>query len=189
MEKAARIIRKLTLPPILTGGMLAVLLFWRPEVFQSGLQFGYTWFFLVMFPVLAYPLQWYLPCFRDKGRERQRNLEMAFSFLGCLGECLFHLAFPASDGLLLISWTYLLSGAFLLFLNQVLFKASGHAAGAAAAGILPILLGLNRAAPFSVMLLVLIYDSSLYLKRHTLQELLGGTLIPILCALAIYPVL
>lgn len=186
MEKAAQIIRKLTLAPILAGMMLVILRIWKPEVFQNGSQFFYTVFFLAVFPVLAYPLQRHIPGFRDKGREGQRNLAIIFAFLGYLCECLINIAVHVSDGLLLIGWTYLLSGVILLFLNQVLVKASGHAAGATAAGILPVLLGLKQFALVSILFLVLVYSSSLRLRRHTLLQLLGGTVIPVLCAVAVY---
>lgn len=80
----------------------------------------------------------------------------------------------------------ILAGVILLFLNQVLVKASGHAAGATAAGILPVLLGLKQFALVSILFLVLVYSSSLRLRRHTLLQLLGGTVIPVLCAVAVY---
>lgn len=50
MEKAAQIIRKLTLAPILAGMMLVILRIWKPEVFQNGSQFFYTvfWFWFIV---------------------------------------------------------------------------------------------------------------------------------------------
>ena len=38
--------------------------------------------FLVVLPLLAYPLQKYIPHFKDSGRDGQRSLAMIFSAAG-----------------------------------------------------------------------------------------------------------
>lgn len=68
-ERFALAVRKLTLAPVLAGVMLCVIRFYRTEVFQKDIQFAYSILFLTVFPVLAYPLQKYIPHVREQGRD------------------------------------------------------------------------------------------------------------------------
>lgn len=189
MEKSAQIIRKLTLAPVLALLMLVPLWFLRPAVFQTGEFFLYTLLFLVAFPLLAYPLQRYMPGFREKGREGQRHLAMLFAFAGYLLECVLNVLCHATAQLKMIGWVYFLSGVAVLLFNRLCrLRASGHAAGAAAACCIPIALGFHWMVIPGGILLVIIGWASLRTGRHTLPQFLGGALIPIcitpvLCAL------
>lgn len=40
---------------------------------------AYSMFFLGVLPLLVYPLQKYIPAYKDKWRERQRNLTIIFA--------------------------------------------------------------------------------------------------------------
>lgn len=183
----ALIIRKATLAPILAFAMLLVICFCRADIFQSKLQFVYTILFLTILPMLAYPLQKYIPKFRDQGRDRQRRLAMLFAFLGYLCECLVNAILPVSHELLMIGWTYLLSGIILLAANLLFhIKLSGHAAGACAAVLLPVWFEIYWASIPAIIVLALVYFASIQMRRHTFLQLVGGTMIPILSIAIIY---
>ena len=67
MSKVAMFIRKITIPPVFAVVLLLSVYFSYPE------QFGAVWHmiggivFFAILPVLAYPLQKYIPGFKDKG--------------------------------------------------------------------------------------------------------------------------
>lgn len=186
-ERFALAVRKLTLAPVLAGVMLCVIRFYRAEVFLEDIQFAYSILFLTVFPVLAYPLQKYIPRVREQGRDGQRRLAMVFEFLGCLCECLVNLLLPVSHELKLIGWTYFLAGAILLIVNRVFhIKLSGHAAGAFAVGMFPVLFKIYWCAVPAAVILALVFFSSIWSQRHTLPQLLGGTCIPIVSVIIVY---
>lgn len=180
MKNTAKAIRILTLAPILAGIMLICIQAARPEVFSNGSYFAYTFFLLTVLPVFAYPMQKLLPHFREKGREGQRHLAMIFAFLGYVLDCTINIVTGAPDTLVYIGLMYLLSGTLVLAFNQALhLRASGHAAGVAAALLILVTLQIKYALPVGLFIIALVYAASLYMKRHTLMQLLGGTLIPI----------
>lgn len=179
-ERAALVIRKITLAPVLFCAMALVIRFCRVDIFQKNFQFLYTLIFLTVFPILAYPLQKYIPRFQDKGRDGQRHLAMLFAFLGYLFEFIANVIFAAPAELRLIGGTYLFSGIILLVMNLLFhIKLSGHAAGACAVTLFPVLFEIYWAAVPALIVLILVYLSSIQIKRHTLPQLAGGTLIPI----------
>lgn len=180
-------IRKATLAPILSCVMVLMIRFCRTDIFLSNFHFVYTLLFLTIFPMLAYPLQRHIPKFRDQGRDGQRRLAMLFAFLGYLFECVANMSFSASAGLCLISGTYLLSGIILLVTNLFFhIKLSGHAAGACAASLFSVLFGIYWAIVPAAIIMILVYISSVQTQRHTLPQLLGGTLIPIVAVIALH---
>ena len=77
--------------------------------------------FLTILPVLAYPLQKYIPGFKDKGREGQRSLAMIFSFAGYLLGTVVAFAFSANTIVKIIYLEYLFCGITMLVFNK-LFK-------------------------------------------------------------------
>lgn len=80
----------------------------------------YTLFFLAVFPLLAYPLQRFLPKFRENGREGQRHLAMLFAFVGYLLECIMNTVYQAPAQMVFIGWVYLVSGVIVLLANRLL---------------------------------------------------------------------
>ena len=186
---AARIIRICTLAPLLAAVMLVFLYAAQPEIFGSLGGLLRQLLFLSLFPLLAYPVQPMIPSFREKGREGQRHLAMLFAFAGYLLECVLNVLCHATVQLKMIGWVYFLSGVALLLLNRLCrLRASGHAAGAAAACCIPIALGFHWMVIPGGILLVIIGWASLHTGRHTLPQFLGGALLPIcitplLCAL------
>lgn len=158
--------------------LLIVLYITRQMIFGNILNLVLAIGFLVVLPVLAYPLQPIVPYFRGKGREGQRSLAMWMSSLGYILGILTVLFLPVSNFLLIIYMTYLVSGVSLVLLNKVVkIKASGHACGVAG----PIFLLIYFLGPwvlFGLLLLASVYWASISMKRHDKTELLIGTTVP-----------
>lgn len=74
--KLAKIIRIVTVVPVMALVMLSILYGLRPDIFQETSNFILAIIFLTVFPLLAYPLQLLLPKFRNKGREGQRKASL-----------------------------------------------------------------------------------------------------------------
>ena len=177
---AARIIRICTLAQLLAAVMLVFLYAAQPEIFGSLGGLLRQLLFLSLFPLLAYPVQPMIPSFREKGREGQRHLAMIFAFAGHLFDGIVNICVPSSRELILIGWVYLLSGIAILLCNRLFrLRASGHAAGVGAVIGLLVLTGHPRTLAVTLPLLFLVFWASIAAKRHTLPQLIGGTLIPI----------
>lgn len=172
-------IRKITVAPILAAVMLAVLMFFEPEIFQSAFTFVLGLLFLGLFPISAYPMQKYIPAYRDKGREGQRSLAMIFAVAGYVLGIITGILTHAPEGTMIIYLEYLLSG-FLIFIFNKFFhrKISGHACGVFAPICLFLYFGLYTCAALGCIAAVFVYIASLQTKRHTLPQLIGGSMVP-----------
>lgn len=174
----AKIIRVITVAPVMALILLAVLYGVRGEVFGTVLNLILAVVFLVVLPVLAYPLQPLLPFFKGRGRDGQRNLAMWMASLGYVLGLVSAAFLPVSSYLLVIYLTYLISGMSLLLLNKVFkVKASGHACGVAG----PIFCLIYFIGPwvlFGLLILAAVYWASLDMGRHDKSELLIGTSVP-----------
>lgn len=136
--------------------------------------------FLCILPLLAYPLQKYIPRFKDRGREGQRSLAMLFSAAGYLLGALFAFVSNVPLELKFIYLEYLLCGVAMLLFNKVFKrKASGHACGIVGPILLLFYFRLIIPAVIGVLLVIPVYISSLRTKQHTLPQLIGGSLIPL----------
>lgn len=130
--------------------------------------------------MLAYPIQKYLPHYKDKGRDGQRNLAMLFSFVGYLLGTVVTMLQDVPQDLKIIYLEYLFCGISMLVLNKVFkLKASGHACGVIGPMIMMIYLGLYLPAAICALFAVPVYISSIKTKRHTPLQLLSGALIPL----------
>ena len=172
-------VRKATVAPVLADCFLAVVWFCRREIFSGAGQLLYSLAFLGLLPLLAYPLQRFIPGVRNKGRAGQRILAMIFSFAGYLLGCAVNLLAGASDGLWVIYLLYLFSSLLILVLNKAFgLKASGHACGVFGPTLLLIYFGLYPAAAAGLTIAALVYTASIRTGRHTLPQLIGGSLVP-----------
>ena len=130
MNKISLIVRKLTIPPIFAIALLCAVFFMIPNGTCSVWLLFAGIFFLAGLPALAYPLQKYMPHFKDKGRDGQRSLAMLFSFIGYLLGTIVAFAASAPTVLKIIFLEYLFCGISMLVLNKCFkLKASGHACG------------------------------------------------------------
>lgn len=179
MDKIFKIIRKITIPPVFAAALLIIVYVTHANYFGSIWHLVGTLFFLTILPTLAYPLQKYIPKYKDRGREGQRNLAMIFSFVGYLLGTVVAFVFSAPIELKIIYLEYLLCGIGMLLLNKVFkIKASGHACGIVGPVILFLYFGLYIPAIIGTALILPVYISSVRTKQHTLTQLIGGSAIP-----------
>lgn len=177
--RLAKIIRMITLVPIMALVTLIILYRFHSDIFQGVYQYILSIIFLTILPLSAYPLQPFLPNFFEKGREGQRNLAIVMGVLGYLFGIVFTLCYNTTKELLLIYLIYFLSGIGILLFNKVFkIRASGHACGVVGP-ILILTYFIGRKALISIVVLALVYWSSIKMKRHTVLQLIWGSVIPI----------
>ncbi|MGN0295063.1 MAG: hypothetical protein ACI4D3_13775 [Lachnospiraceae bacterium] len=179
MDKIYLSIRKITIAPIMAALMLTAFYLFTPEIFQSAVIYLSSLFFLGILPILAYPMQKYIPAYKNKGRDGQRILAMIFAVVGYVLGITVGLFLHAPKETILIYLEYLLSGIFIFLLNKCFHvKVSGHTCGIFAPIVLFINFKLFFCAGIGIIVSFLIYISSLKTKRHTLSQLIGGSIIP-----------
>lgn len=179
MQALFKIIRRFTVPPVFAATLLVTVFLVFPEYYGSPLHLVGGLFFLSLLPTLAYPLQKYIPRFRDRGREGQRSLAMLFSFSGYLLGMALSLLTRAPRPLLALYLAYLLCGIGMLVLNKLLgIKASGHACGIVGPIILLYYFGLALPATIGLLLVIPVFISSIQTKQHTAPQLAYGSMIP-----------
>lgn len=177
LEKLALAIRTATVPPVLVGALLVLLAFLEGEIFISPLDFPLSLFFLMAVPLLAYPLSYAIPKIRKSAREGQRQLALLCNLIGYAGAMAYGLIAHVSLPLMVIYLTYFISVVTLTLLNVVIrVRASGHACSIAGPLILLVyFIGWGSLIPCTLAATAIAW-SSLYLKRHTPQELAMGSL-------------
>lgn len=177
--KAAKIIRVITTVPVLAAVMLTALFIAKPELYAGTAHYICALVFLVVLPILAYPVSWLVPCIRRKGRDAQRNLAIIFSLVGYVAGVIFYLVDRGTKAELLIYLTYLLSGIVTALFSYVFhIKSSGHACGVAGP-ISVLVVALGPVWLLGYLVLLAVFWSSLVLNRHTLPQLILGSIIPI----------
>lgn len=166
MDKVFRIIRILTVPPVFALALLVTAYCCMPGVFASpGELLGFI-LCLSVLPVLGYPLQRFLPRFREKGREGQRSLAMLFSAAGYLLGLAAALITHASRALLVIDLEHLLCGVCMLVFNRCFrLRASGHTCGVAAP-VLLLVFRLYLPAAVGAALMLPVFVSSIRTGRQ-----------------------
>ncbi|WP_353893869.1 hypothetical protein PRVXH_000638 [Proteinivorax hydrogeniformans] len=183
ISKLAKTIRIITVVPIMALVMLVILYRINQNIFLETYQYVLTLVFLTILPLSAYPLQPVLPKFRDKGREGQRNLALVMGVLGYLGGIIWAICFHTTQELLFIYLIYFLSGIGILLFNKVLkIRASGHACGVAGP-ILILMYFIGSKALISIVVLASVFWASIKTKRHTMPQLIWGSVIPVVALL------
>lgn len=179
MNKLAKLIRILTVAPVMAMLMLIILYVHDRVLFGDRVNFVLLIVFLVVFPLLAYPLQPFIKKYKEKGREGQRALAIVFAVAGYVGGCLSALLLHAPKSVWIIYLSYLVSGMLVGLTNKWLhFRASGHSCGVT--GPFAILICFGQTCGYlGIPVLALVWLSSLQMKRHTNRQLIGGALIPI----------
>ena len=181
MEKLYKAVRILTLAPLLAGFSILCIALTHADVFPTLLHFAYTFVFLCVLPLAAYPLQKYIPHFKNKGRDGQRTLAMLFAVAGYIF-CLVANAFArATADMWLICLEYFLSGLLILIFNKVLhIKLSAHGCGSAGPIFLLLYFGLYIPAALMAFVTILAYWASVKAKHHTVPQLVGGSAVSVL---------
>lgn len=82
MKKLSKIIRILTIAPIIAAVMLTIIYLTRPEQIGGVINFIMSLLFLTVLPAISYPLQPIMPYFKHQGREGQRNLAIIAANIG-----------------------------------------------------------------------------------------------------------
>jgi hypothetical protein len=181
MKVVYKIARILTLAQLLAAFSLTMLYIYRPDIYPTGGHFAYMLFYLGILPLLAYPLQPIVPKFKDKGRDGQRTLAMIFAVVGYVLSVVTCALTGASSAMWLIALEYLISGILILVFNKVLhIRISAHGCGSAGPIFLLLYFGLYAPAAIMAVLTVIAYVSSVKMKRHTVPQLVGGSLVSVL---------
>ena len=154
------------------------------EAFITPVHYLDSLFTLCLLPLLGYVICRAVPSLKSKGRHLERVLAIAFSLLGYLLGVAFALIGGGTKTELTLYFTYLISGLLTAICSFVFkYKASGHACGVSGpAAMLSMYMGPVYALSFAV--LVPVYISSLKLERHTLSQLIAGTIIPVIALIA-----
>ena len=175
MKGLQKFIRIITIPPIVTGVMVLILYLTCHSINLK--DFIAAEICLVCVPFLAYPFGSIFCGNKDK-RETQRNAALVLSGAGYALGLVWTLIYSKSRVMRVLFMAYMISIAVLLFINKVVkFKASGHSCSTTA----PIVLltwqmGVRAIVP-GLLLIAVVYYSSLKLKRHTLPQLIAGSCI------------
>lgn len=181
MKVVYKIARILTLAQLLAAFSLTMLYIYRPDIYPTGGHFAYMLFYLGILPLLAYPLQPIVPKFKDKGRDGQRTLAMIFAVVGYVLSVITCALTGASSAMWLIALEYLISGILILVFNKVFhIRISAHGCGSAGPIFLLLYFGLYAPAAIMAVLTVIAYVSSVKMKRHTVPQLVGGSLVSVL---------
>lgn len=179
MNHVFKTIRKITVPPVFAAAFLILVYMTHTDYIGSIGHLIGALFFLSVLPTLAYPMQRFIPKFKDGGRSAQRTLAMIFSFVGYLIGTASAFVFSAPVALQLIYVEYLLCGIGMIVLNKVFgIKASGHACGSVGPVIMCLYFGLYLPALIGAALIFPVYISSIRTGQHTLPQLFGGSTIP-----------
>lgn len=174
VDKIAKIVRIATIPPVLACALATALYVYDPFLIGGLIQYFALVFFLTVMPALAYPLQPFIPRFRDKGREGQRTLAFAASVLGYMCGIIFSLVMSAPLAIHIIYWTYFLSVVILTIFNKfTCWKASGHACGVVGPISASIYFIGTDVLPV-ILIFIMMSWASLKMKRHTIVELILG---------------
>ena len=176
MKALDKVVRILTIPPLVTG--LMVLLLYRPAEALSLRECLVSLLCLLLIPALAYPAWELLHREKEDRRSGQRRLALLFSAAGYALGFLWTLLVPSGRLVRILFSSYILSIAMLLLCNHAFgFRASGHACSATA----PLVFLSWQLHPLMIIpcLFVVggVYCSSLRLGRHTLAQLLSGSAI------------
>ncbi|MGM9522759.1 MAG: hypothetical protein ACI3VB_09830 [Oscillospiraceae bacterium] len=179
IEKYDKLIRIITIAPFMALLLLLAVYFGTPGYGVTKIQLAVSIVFLVILPVLAYPLQPFIPGFKDGGRAAQRKLAIITALVGYVLGLIFAFVFTVPDIFMVIYLTYLISGlAVALFSKLTHIKASGHACGIMG----PIAVGLKYLGLWALsglVLYALAFLSSVRMKRHTVSEFIIGSIIPV----------
>ena len=190
MEKFCKIVRMITLAPVLAAFSITMIGLFCPTVFPTVWHFGYMIVYLGFLPLLAYPMQSVTPHFKNKGRDGQRTLAMLFAVAGYIF-CLFTNLFAfATKGMWIICLEYLLSGILILVFNKGFhIKLSAHGCGSAGPIFLLLYFGLYIPAALMAVVTVFAYVASVKAKHHTVSQLIGGSAVSIALLIGLVAVL
>ena len=185
-ELVSKIIRIITVPPLLALLVFTYLLFRVPGIFLHISDYIMVVSFISIFPSLAYILQ--VPLHKwFPGRDGQRTLAMILSVIGYVCGLATSLLLHQSSQLIFIYLTYFICGLIILVSSKVFhFKLSGHAVGSA--GPIAMLIMFRQwIFLIGIPILICVFLSSYRLKRHTFAQIISGIILPFIVGFVLYP--
>lgn len=184
VDSVAKVIRIVTVPPLMVAVILSLLYAVRGELFLTAAHFGGSQVCLAVIPASAYPLSYLIPSIKKKGRSGQRSLAMYLSAAGYLGVVLYGFLSGCAEGLKIIHMTYLFSVLLLLVLNKLLkVRASGHACSVSGPILLLCIYIGAVGVAVGVLLWSVIFWASVRAHHHTPKEFGIGSAVPIVAYL------
>lgn len=177
-EKICKIIRVITVAPIMC--LLAILCtyFIKCDYFSGVASLLSAIGFLTIFPLLSYPICYFVKPLKIKGRKMERTLAIVFAFVGYIVAFVLSFVFNDALELKIFLGTYLLSSLIiLLFRIFNVFNPSGHASGIAGP-ITFLVIYVNYFFAFLYLLVIVVWYVSIKMKRHSHAEYIVGSLIP-----------
>ena len=179
-ERIAKVIRVLSVPPIMVSVFILILPSHKKYIFTHVSQIIIMILLLGIISALAYVLSDMIPAIKIKGREGQRKLAFITTLIGYTVSLLWAVITGVNNDLMLICLMYFTSVLLLTICNKGLhFRASGPL-------ILTIyFMGWKVIIP-ALFIAILIVWSSVYLKRHTLKELAGGMIVSVFAFIISY---
>lgn len=186
-EKTAKMIRVMTVPPVLVIALILILSYTNESIFHGYADRFVAAFFLGIIPLLAYPLQQILPFWKEDSREGQRRLAFLLSIVGYVAAVIEGLLSGAGKELQFIYNTYFISVVLLAILNKMMkLRASGHACSVTG----PLVFLIYFVGWIVIIPCLLVYGGSIWasikLKRHTKKDLFMGTAVCLLSFLCAY---
>lgn len=177
-KRTATVIRIITTAPVTALVLLILLRLLKSDFFISDLHFVLHLSFLCALPALSYLFSRTVPALKARGRSLERNMAIVFSVAGYAGSFITAVCFTSTAYEKILASTYLFSAVLTAFFTLIKFKSSGHACSLSGPAIM-LCYCVSPWFAFTFLLLAPIYASSLRLKRHTLLQLICGTVIPI----------
>lgn len=174
LHTAAKVMRIITVPPLLALLLITYLYFGAEGYFNSPIEALIVILCIVVCPIIAYPICFIVPALRRGGREKERSMAFITTTIG------YFFLFPTilfagiTTSLSVICLTYFLSVIFLLIFNKLGLRASGHACGVFGPLLVFIYAGGSYMIAPVIILSAMTIWSSLILGRHSLKELLFG---------------
>lgn len=179
MKTLAKIVRVITVPPLMCFALFSVLYVSTENVFSSSLEYALGLTTLVFIPLSAYPAQKQFNIIKGEKRTAERTLAVMFSIVGYTIGFLTALILDFTKTQKVIYLTYLLSGLLVGFFSYILkVKASGHMCGLSG----PVAVIIYIFGPLYIVVFLLmaaVIWASLKLRRHSLSELVLGSIIPV----------
>lgn len=176
VDKITKVIGIATIPPLFV--LMVVTWLWL----KGGIAgFNLQWYLitlglLAIVPALAYPLSYLIPSIKVQGRDGQRRLAFVLSIIGYIAGVIVGQMLGAPWLIRCLFWGYLFSGSTLALINVLLhYKASGHACGLSGPITFMAVVTGGRLW-YLFLLLPLVFWARIKQDRHTIGNMLAGTL-------------
>ena len=174
IDSLAKVIRIVTVPPVMILALLITLYSLGKEIFAGKTDMIVAVVGLVILPLAAYPVHRFIPELHDGGREKQRKLAFIFSLAGYV-LCFVYAFFYGTVRIKQIFLTYFTTVVILAIFNRLFgIRASGHTASSISPCVFAFSFGYVFAGILFAILFCMSVWASLYLKRHKAVDVAMG---------------